>query len=246
MIDNKTNYKTLNKTLLFGSVLFFCILNTKAQTVEQNLKHSWELGAYLGGSNFKGDIAPNLNFRNTGYSFGTTIKYNLDYFSSLKLIVNNISIHGSDNRINRPFHNDRNESFSANMMEIGALYDYNFIPFTHPKQILNFSPFLVGGFSFLMINSSNGAGVENDKLPPVVLSIPFGGGTRIALNPKWILNFEAIARRTFTDFIDLSSQKYTNGVQKSISTNNDWVYTFQIGLSYTFYRVICPDPVKNI
>ena len=238
-----TNYNLI-KTLLCGSVLFF-YTNCLAQSCDPNIKHSWEMGPYAGVSNFKGDIAPNIKFSNINYSFGGTIKYNPDYFSGIRLIVNSIGLSAKDSRVNRPLNEFRNEHFSANVVEVGGLYDYNFIPFTHPKQLINWSPFLVGGISLMYITANNN-GVQNSELKPLTFALLLGGGSRIQLNPKWIINFEFIARKTYTDALDIPTSTYIDGTQKTISTNKDWVYTFQTGITYTFFKVMCPDPVKNI
>ncbi len=243
---NKTFLSSI-KTLLFGSVLFFYspLIFSQGQGDILYSSHSWEIGPYIGVSNFHGDLARSMKLENTGYSFGGTLKYNFNHFTALRANFNSIKIWGKDSRVNLPLNQYRQESFSAGITEFGGLVDYNFIPFSHPKQLMNWSPYLVGGLSIFYISTNNNAGTSED-IKPVNVAIPFGGGSRIQLNPQWIINFEFIARKTFTDALDFPESEFPNGSQRSITTNKDWFYTFQTGVSYTFFGVKCPPHERQM
>ncbi len=241
----KSNMNNIIKTLLIGSVLFFYASHGKAQNEELDSPRSWELGPYIGLSNYKGDLAPNPKITNSSYSFGASVKYNVDHFIGIRGSFTGMNIGANDNRVNFPHYQFRGDRFSASIFETAALIDYNFIPISHPKQLYNWSPFLVAGVSAMYVRSKTN-GLVNESANPLMIALPIGGGSRIELNPQWILNFEFIARKTFTDFIDTPANVYDNGFQRGVDTNKDWIFTLQMGISYTFYRVICPESTKGI
>ena len=220
------------KTLLTGSVLVFICHSVIAQ--------SWETGVSGGLSNYRGDLAPNLKISNVRYSAGANLKYNIDYFSGVRLSINTLNVVGNDNHVKFPLYQQRGTRFAASVLDVAVLYDFNFIPFMHPKELKNWSPYLTMGLGFYNARIK-GEDVENLEPEPVGMTLPLGVGSHIALNPKWVINFEFLSRKLFTDRFDLVHDTYNDGTQRGISTNTDWYFSLQMGISYTFYSVKCPD-----
>jgi hypothetical protein len=72
----------------------------------------------------------------------------------------------------------------------------------------------------------------------VGVAIPAGIGIKYALSPRWNLGLEAGARKTFTDELDhLVNQ---NAFIDNRHTK-DWYFYSGVSVSYTFYKIYCPD-----
>jgi hypothetical protein len=70
--------------------------------------------------------------------------------------------------------------------------------------------------------------------------MPFGGGFKYRTNAHFIINFQFIANKTFTDSIDGIYNQ--TGAAKSITNSNDkdWYYYSGISVGYVFWKVVCP------
>ncbi len=201
-----------------------------------------EIGAGIGGINYKGDLAPNfqpLNIKPAGEIF---FKYNLYSFLNFKIGAMMGKIGAADSMANDPFLKQRNLYFSGDMKEISGRVEYNFFNF-RPKSIRRrfekWCPFLFVGVAAANYKVKNNYSDQSYSSTQVV--IPFGIGVKHFLNPSWNLNIEFGARKMFTDTLD--GIEYDENAPKFYQTNpanNDMYFYTGISISYLFQGVKCP------
>ena len=73
-------------------------------------------------------------------------------------------------------------------------------------------------------------------------AIPAGVGFKYALSEHLNLGFEIGARKTFTDQLDHLAKQDPLLVNPH---DQDWYYYNGFSLSYTFYKIRCPDLYKD-
>ncbi len=75
------------------------------------------------------------------------------------------------------------------------------------------------------------------------MSIPFGGGVKYVLNPKYYIAVEFGMRKTFFDYLDNISGGNTSVKNYQYGNPNDYDNYFFTGvtLTYTFYDIPCPS-----
>jgi hypothetical protein len=161
-------------------------------------------------------------------------------------------------------------------MELSGQVEFNFLPYETGNPLYSWTPFIFAGVSLFHYNpkaeASDGQWYELQELGTegqgttafptrkkyalTQLSIPFGGGMKIAVNPNFNIIFEYGLRKVFTDYLDDVSTTYVGlpvefdpitielsdrsldgpklaGEERGISTNNDWYSFSGITLSFT-------------
>jgi hypothetical protein len=233
------------KTLLIclvqvGSVFF--VSSAKAQNTS-------ELGVGIGALNYKGDLSPAYQFENNRPAL--TIFYRKDVsvpitlrgaFSGGMLQANDLNVQGANGDI-APLHNYRRASTKGGLAEASAIIEYNFFDFHNRKNKIHFTPYVFIGVAGFYANTktiydSPVTEFLNTKGAMLGVAIPVGVGIKYALSPRWNLGLEAGARKTFTDELDHLSDQ--NAFLANRNTK-DWYFYNGVSVSYTFYKIYCPD-----
>lgn len=177
----------------------------------------WEVGAGVGGMNYKGDVLP--AFKPLSVGPGANIFARINYSRSLSLKVNGLigRIHGNDNAIKDPFHQIRGFSFRADILEAGGQIEYNFMNFrTSASRIVNnWTPYVFGGGALTMrytnytltnlIDTGSGYvvnGTSPGKSDTRINSWILGIGIKKELNARWNWGVEFGTRWINDDFLD--------------------------------------------
>jgi hypothetical protein len=212
-----------------------------------SVAQKWEIGAGLGGSNYKGDLAPRFNFRNTQPGVHIFGKMNPIYFLSLRAGFTFADFGAADSLSKDPFLQRRNLWFQGNMRELSAVAEYNFFNFRsgQRKRFEKWCPYLFAGLAANNFTVRNNFINERERYNSTIITIPFGVGIKHYLHPNWNLGFEFGARKTFTDRLDgitgsLDEPKF----RRTNIFANDMFYYTSISLSYVFYGVRCPNIFK--
>lgn len=239
--------KLIRTLLIFflrvGSV-FFVSFSSYGQTTS-------ELGFGLGATNYKGEIAPNYQFLNNRPAVIVFYKKDLS-----KAIVARGSflagiMRAADERIDLPLHQTRAAHMITNLVELAAGIDYNFLNYYDQKQRIRWTPYFFAGAA--VANYNNKVTLQNNAIKPFengfVFSVPAGVGVKYALSYNWNLGLEVGARKAILqqgDKVDFLNNKNTS---MDLPFNNpydkDWYFFNGITLSYTFYKLVCPDVYKN-
>lgn len=137
------------------------------------------------------------------------------------------------------FATKRGASFNLFLFEAAGTFEYHFLDWRDSKRRLRFTPYLFAGAALFGIS-----GVQNKKAEysNIQMAIPFGGGMKYVLNPKYYIAFEIGIRKTFFDYLDNISDgnpAIKNYQYGNVFDNDNYFFT-GITLTYTFYDIPCP------
>ncbi len=184
----------------------------------------WELGFSGGGSNYQGDLGPDIALNETHFASGLFIKKNLNEFFSLSLSLNQGVISGRD--INYSHLATRNLNFSSSITELAYIVEFNFFPFTLGLNPSDFTPYTfigVAGFTFdprtdyngetlrLSTFDTEGKKLMGEKKIPykkIQIGIPIGGGLKFKISKSSTIAVQLGFRYTYTDYLDDVSTVY--------------------------------------
>lgn len=241
-----------------------------------------EMGFSVGMSNYYGDFSQGLNTAHYKPAAALFQKYNFSSYFGLRNQVSYMQIEGTSNDIKGLAY--QNINFQTKVIEAASMVEFNFHPFgTNINDGIATPYFLLGlsGFWFdpyrldkeevnLRDLRTEQQAKRYSKLQP---SIPIGFGVKtMATNRQhaggWIVGFEVIFRKTFTDYLDdtyksygdyrtikeqqgagaadwAQSQVLTGGNQVAKGTMRgdthlkDWYYFAGLTLSYRFTPQVC-------
>lgn len=191
---------------------------------------SSEIGIFLGGSYYLGDLNPFGHFnRFTRPAAGLLYRVNFNSRISAKAIGSFGTVLGDDSYSRNEAHRNRNLSFKSKIMEFAVEAEFNFLPFTiGSKKLAISTPYVFGGIAVYHFNplgfldntwhalqplgteGQNSAFTNLKSYSLTQFSIPFGAGLKINTSKKIGINFEWGIRKTFTDYLDDVSGKYAN------------------------------------
>ncbi len=206
------------KQLWLVAILF--LLN-----LSNSFAQNWEIGISAGGSNYLGDLSPDIVLKETKTYGAFFFKKNISPFFSNNFYVYRGKISGDDNNFKHL--KIRNLNFSSTITEISYQLEFNFFKFAVGLNPNRYTPYVFTGFGtffFQPVTTYNGnvvrlkpldtegKKIESNKnsyqlVQPV---IPFGGGFKIKLNKDVNLAIFVGFRYTFTDYLDDVSNTYYN------------------------------------
>lgn len=184
----------------------------------------WEGGLFMGVSNYRGDMAPYLVPAETHPALGVYVKRNLSPFFAFNVSAKQGTISGSDDNFDHL--RGRGLSFTSDVTEFSAVFEFNFFPFLKGLEPNQFTPFVYSGLAVFRFAPrttldgkryeledfrTEGQGVTDDapsQYGNFQPSIPIGGGIKLQLNRRLNLSFKVGYRATFTDFLDDVSTDY--------------------------------------
>ena len=222
------------------TLLFFAALPALAQLQQNN-----EVGGGFGGFTYTGDLVRNFNLLYSKPAATLFYRRNINKVVSFKAGLTFGKIGATDNR--KPidvFAANRKESFKLTLLEFSGTYEYHFLDWRDPKKRIRFTPYLFGGLGLFVFSGNK---IKTAQYSNAQLCIPFGGGLKYVLNPKWYLAAEFGVRKTFFDYLDnvsdtdpsIKTYKQGNGF------DNDTYYFVGLTLTRTFYDIPCAsNPYK--
>jgi len=178
----------------------------------------------LGPSNYQGDLAPDITFKETHLAGGIFLKRNSGQFFSHCLSLMEGEISGNDNNFTNL--KIRNLSFQTYITELSYQLEFNFFPFSFGLQHKDFTPYVFTGLSLFYFDPQtiyNGQYIKLNNLDTegkvagneqkhdyslYQLAIPIGGGLKFSISDKIILGINVGFRSAFTDYLDDVSTTY--------------------------------------
>lgn len=171
-----------------------------------------EVGAFLGVSNYHGDLAPKLVMSDFRPAIGALFRYNFNPYISYRVQGSFAEIRGSDANFapQRP----RNLEFRSVIIEAANTMEFNFHRFGTNVLDQDFSPFLTIGLNLFYFDPIGRFGDNEHQLrrhhtegqkraySPLQLAVPIGIGIKQNLSRNWVLGVEGVWRKTFTDYLD--------------------------------------------
>lgn len=206
----QNSYKVPHNTLSFalGSASYYGDLSSYSRPIQSTLDEiRWNVGGYYTHS-FGGHWSARLGLR------------------YIRIAGNDIHMLNTNDKSDRYI---RNLHFRNDIKElsVAGIYDFNKAAIYYSKR-KSFSPYLVGGVSFLLHNpvaktptgdwvslrplGTEGQGLAGYDSPYKTWAgaITGGAGIKIKLNEKFDLGLEALLQYSLTDYLDDVNGKYAN------------------------------------
>lgn len=213
----------MRKSLFISLLIPFIALTAYAQRSE--------VGLFVGGSYYLGDLNPSTQFANTSPAAGLIYRYNLSTRWALKFN----GIYGTllgDDASSGGWNKQRNLSFRSKVLDFSGQIELNFFPYYTGSSKYTFTPYIFTGLSIFSFNPKAKYNGEWYELQPLgtegqgttaypgrksysltQLSLPFGVGVKISISKLVCLGLEWSFRKTFTDYLDDVSTTYPDPYQ---------------------------------
>ncbi|WP_179009021.1 DUF6089 family protein [Winogradskyella forsetii] len=204
----------------------------------------YEVGVFVGGSNFIGDVGATDYISPNQPAFGAIVKWNRSPRHSFRASLIFSDLKGIDGKSDDPRRKERGYQFDTSILEFSAGMEFTFLDFDLHSSGLKGTPYLYSGIS--LANHENyyftPTGVyTSENTNSWAVGIPMAIGYKAKVAHHLVLGAEIGARYTFSDELDGSVPD--NEARESLSfgnTNNtDWYMFTGITLTYTFGRRPC-------
>ena len=201
-----------------------------------------EIGVFLGGSNYIGDVGPDRYVSPNEFAFGAVYKWNRSTRHAYRASYTQSKITSRDIDADSPGRKLRGFDFENQLKEISLGLEFNFFEFDLHELDRQFTPYVYTGVSVLIYDElfySNGS-YEKDYTE-TTLAIPMTVGIKTNVFPSLVLGFEAGARYSFTDNLDGSNPKNENfeALRFGNINSKDWYVFTGFTLTYTFGEKPC-------
>ncbi len=211
-----------SKIILLLLSIFVLSNNLNAQKRYRNGVH--EFGAFIGGSNYFGDIAPEISLNEFNLCGGLMYKYHHNSFLSSRYQATYAKISGSDKNFNSNSY--RNITFFSPIVELGYSCEFNFKPFGINVRESSKTFYLVGGVNMFYFDPKaelpsgdivdlrrfgtegqflDGKKKTYSRIQPNLL---MGFGLKQNFGKGNVVGIELAFRKTFTDYLDDTKNNY--------------------------------------
>ncbi|WP_452221852.1 type IX secretion system protein PorG [Lacinutrix salivirga] len=204
-----------------------------------------EIGGFLGGSNFIGDVGATDFVSPNQLAIGGIYKWNRSPRHSYRLSVSFTDLEGIDNKSDDPRRIQRDYKFNTQILEVAAGIEFTFFDFNLHDGGSKSTPYIFTGVSIASHDNFyfNSAGeITDENTSSFAFGIPIGLGYKTTVSNNLILGIEIAARYTFSDELDGSvpdSKANIDNFGFGNLNNNDWYVFSGITLTYTFGRNPC-------
>jgi len=201
-----------------------------------------EIGVFLGGSNYIGDVGPTNYIAPNEFAYGLLYKWNKSPRHSWRISYNQAKITSLDSNSDSPGRTQRDYNFENNIKEVSLGLEFNFFDFNLHDFEPKITPYVFSGISYFGYNELfyiNGE--QKIDYKSSALAIPMTVGIKTNLLGHFIVGVEVGARYTFTDNIDGSNPKNKNlsPLKFGDRNSNDWYVFSGFTLTYTFGNKPC-------
>ena len=202
-----------------------------------------EVGVFLGGSNYIGDIGPTTYVSPNEPAFGLLYKWNKSPRHSYRFSYTQSKITSSDLDSKEISRNARGYQFESNLKEVYAGLEFNFFDFNLHDSETKVTPYVSSGLAYFLTRYKidKVLGSVDPRMPAEgrterkkSIAIPDIVGIQSNISPRLVLASEAGARYTLTDNIDGSFNYNIGNIN-----NNDWYVFSGATLTYTFGEKPC-------
>jgi hypothetical protein len=225
--------KKMKRYLLYITVVLFCITS---------FGQIHELGAFVGGSNYIGDVGKEHFLSPNDMACGVLYKWNKSTRHSWRFSYKMASITSKDIESSAPNRKNRGFEIKNNIKEISAGLEFNFLEFDLHQSDYAITPYVYSGISafiydeIFVLNSVSKRDYQNYSF-----AIPMVVGIKSKLTNHLVIGLETGARYTFTDNLDGSNplNKNLEKLKFGNLNNKDWYVFTGLTLTYTFGKNPC-------
>jgi hypothetical protein len=179
-----------------------------------------ELGVFVGGSYYIGDLNPYKHFTYSHPAGGLIFRYNIHSRLALRFNALYGNVRANDKNSKIELYKNRNLNFKSSFFEFAGGVEFNYFPFQvgHPRY--KGTAYLLAQIGFFQMNPKATVNDKDELLRPLgtegqgsslssknrysltQLCMPLGLGARLTLWKIGTLNLEFGIRKTFTDYLD--------------------------------------------
>lgn len=204
-----------------------------------------EIGVFVGGSNYIGDVGLTTYVSPNEPAFGILYKWNKSPRHAYRISYTQSKIIANDLDSKEPGRNQRGYRFENSIKEVSLGLEFNFFDFNLHDPGRKISPYVFGGLSYVQYDGlffSDGKTKFDSNHGTV--AIPMILGVKSNITENIILGLEVGARYTFADDIDGSNPTNKNLSQLKFGNinNNDWYVFSGLTVTYTFGNTPCYCP----
>ena len=220
------------------TILIFSVLSIQLSVAQIN-----EIGVFIGGSNFIGDVGATDYIAPNQLAIGGLYKWNRSKRHSYRASVIFSDLEGIDTNSNDPRRIQRGYEFSSKIIEGSLGMEFTFLDFNlHSGRTLA-TPYLFTGISVAHHDNhyfSRGIQTQENS-SSWAYGIPMVLGFKTNILETFILGIEIGARYTFSDELDGSvpDTKTLKPSRFGNINNNDWYVFSGLTLTYTFGENPC-------
>ncbi len=198
-----------------------------------------EIGVFLGGSNYIGDVGPTTYIAPNEPAFGLLYKWNKSPRHSYRFSYTQSEITSNDLNSKETSRNQRGYRFENDLKEVSLGLEFNFFDFNLHESSTKITPYVASGLNYFLAKYT----LTNAKADLTVagrterrksIAIPMIVGIKSKITPSFVLALETGARCTLTDNIDGSFNQDFGNIN-----NNDWYVFSGVTLTYTFGDKAC-------
>ena len=208
-------------------VAVFLLLPSVYMVSAQELEYKMELGAMTGGCFYMGDANSCTPFKDLGLAGGILARYNFNPRMVLKGDFAVARIKGSSVGLDNVFPNGVESTFSRNVYELGAQFEYNFFAYGTAgyKDSRRLTPYIQGGLGL-----TYGPKPANHVF---ALNLPLGFGVKYKLANRVNCGAEWTMRFTTSDKFDELDDPY--GIESKGIKNKDSYSLLMVYVSYDMF-----------
>ena len=213
---------------IIGRVVAVLLLLPSVYMVSaQELEYKMELGAMTGGCFYMGDVNCYTPLKDLGLAGGILARYNFNPRMVLKGDFAVARIKGSSEGLDNVFPSGVQSSFSRNVYELGAQFEYNFFAYGTAgyKDSRRLTPYVQGGLGL-----TYGPKPANHVF---ALNIPLGFGVKYKLANRVNCGAEWTMRFTTSDKFDGLDDPY--GIESKGIKNKDSYSLLMVYVSYDMF-----------
>ena len=220
------------KKIFYLLICFFSLVDSQAQI--------HEVGVFLGGSNYIGDVGPTTYISPNKAAFGLLYKWNKSPRHSYRISYIQSQITSNDRDSDERSRNLRAYRFDSDVKEFSLGLEFNFFDFNLHQLSNKVTPYVASGVSYFFSNyhldlAVPGAEEKTGRTERrKSIAIPMIVGIKSNITPHLILALETGARYTLTDNIDGTFNQNFGNIN-----NNDWYVFTGVTLTYTFGNKPC-------
>jgi hypothetical protein len=215
------------------TIIFFIL------TIQLSYTQTHEIGVFIGGSNFIGDVGATNYIAPTQLAIGGIYKWNRSPRHSFRFSLIYTELVGDDLDSDDPRRIERGYEFNNHIVEAALGLEFTFFDFDLHDGRSKVTPYMFSGVSVAYHDNfyytKNGV-YTSENTTSFAYGIPMGLGVKAKFMENFVLAAEIGARYTFSDEIDGSVPDYDNDAPTAFGdlNNNDWYVFTGITLTYTF------------
>jgi hypothetical protein len=215
-------------------LLLFIGISTQAQI--------HEIGVFVGGSNFIGDVGPTTYIAPNEPALGLLYKWNKSPRHAYRFSYTQSKISSNDLNSKETSRSQRGYHFENSIKEVSLGLEFNFFDFNLHEIKNKTTPYVYSGLSYFRHDELYVMAGETRKDESAnAIAIPMTIGLKSKFSRNFIIAIEVGARYSFSDNLDGSNPKNDNlrTLRFGNLNNNDWYVFSGVTLTYTFGKSPC-------